>query len=440
MKKQITLILLFITVNLFGSNLIELSFVASDIAYSVKHNKLYALVDIMNRKYGNRIVEIDVNTGEVKRSLFVGCQPFKIRITSDENYAWISFLEIPFMKRVDLNSFVVDKEVYLGPSQKASSGNKRNSFVFCTNFTILPNENNELAMSLRAAFYKEAIVHYLNDTILPKKLIPEIGYYFFPVCLEPLSGPYLMGYIQSNMDSGFTIMKLEDDGLVVEKLVKGLFSVGPDVRRNWFKVHNDTLYHAGGMIIDATDVSGITVAGKCENDFIDDQYGFIFSDNYDAYAYPNYHNDSVFLTFYDKNTFEPFDSVFLMKYQYQQIMMIIDLIEIRPGMYAILIGKDYGVFKIHIVYAKPLGTEEEQAVRQIKIYPNPASGKIFVKGLPEHKTIDAYDVLGRHVSTWETHELTSEIKIGDLKKGIYLLKISDPDNNSTDFVKKIIVQ
>ena len=444
MRKQIAIFLLLIAGhNLFGSNIISLPYLTNDIVYSEKHDKLYALIDVMDTEYGNRLVEINTSTGEIERSLFVGSQPWRIRLTTDENYAWLSFSAIPFMKRIDLNSFAIDKKVFLGPSQKHASINNRNSQILCYNFTVFPNENNKLAIGIKSTstFAYEGIVLYSNDTIQPKRILPYVHTFNFPVSIEPvLDNTYIIGHSQTSISSTFTTMKVVNDGLEMQDEFEGLIEVNGPLRRNWIKVHNDTLYVAEGIIIDATDISDLEVIGKCENDVIGDLYGFTFSEIHDAYIYPNFHNDSVFLTSYDNQSFEAYNSVFLMEYQFYQVMMITQLEVINTNRFAIVIGKDYGTFSVRIIDTQETGVEEEITNREFEIYPNPIRDKLYVNGLPKHKIICIYDITGRSINTWETHEITAEIKLNKLTQGIYFLKIIDPVNNSTDFVKKIIIQ
>lgn len=440
MIRIISAILVLIAINnLFGSNVISLPYLTSDIVFSSKHDKVYALIDAMDTEYGNRLIEINISTGEIERSLFVGSQPSQIRLTTDEDYAWISFYAIPFMKRVDLSSFVIDKKVYLGPSQQSYPW-ERNSHIICYNFSVFQNENNKLAMGLKTAFIfdEEGIVLYRDDTIQPNRIPESIN---LPLCIEPVkNNSYLIGHKQTSSSSVFTTMKVVDDGLEIQNEFEGLIETNGPLRRNRIKVHNDTLYVAEGIVIDASDISDLHVIGTCQNDVIGDLYGFAFSQIHDAYLYPNINNDSIYLTFYDNNSFEAYDSVFLMEYHFYQIMMITKLEVIDQNRFAIVIGKDYGTFSIRIIDVLGSGTEEELAHGQFEIYPNPATDKLYVKGLPQQKTINVYDIAGRLINTWNTKEIISEIEIGKLKKGIYLLIITDSDNNSTHFAKKIIIQ
>jgi hypothetical protein len=360
---------------LFSSSVIELPYRTSDIEYSPVRDKLYALIDEMDVEYGNHLAELNPVTGAVERTVFVGSMPSKMRLTTDENYAWISFNAIPFVKRVDLNSFTVDKKVYLGPSIQYSSY-ERNSQILSTNFTGFENENNTLAIGLSTAFVfdYEGIVLYRDDTIQPVR-VPDISY--VPACLEPvLDNTYLVGHKQTSTKSVFTTMNVLENGLEVLEQFEGLIEANGQGRRNWFKMHNDTLFVAEGMVIDATDVTNLEVVGTCSNDVIGDRYGFTFSELHDAYIFPNLTGDSVYLTLYDKHTSEAYDSLFIMEYPHYQLVMLLELEVINSSTFSFLIGKDYGLFDLYIVDVLGSGTVDSHVAGAPRVFPNPTSGRI----------------------------------------------------------------
>ena len=68
----------------------------------------------------------------------------------------------------------------------------------------------------------------------------------------------------------------------------------------------------------------------------------------------------------------------------------------------------------------------------ILIYPNPVIDKLFIRGLSNPTKISVYDVLGKLVLSKTT---SSEINVGNLQSGIYILKIVD---NQKEIVRKFI--
>jgi hypothetical protein len=146
------------------------------------------------------------------------------------------------------------------------------------------------------------------------------------------------------------------------------------------------------------------------------------------------------LTFYNKNTFEAFTSAYLLEYPFNQIMLILELEIIDKNKFAILIGKDYGDFTIRIVETNEIGIEAIRAKQPLEIFPNPASGKLYMEGLPVNKRICIYDITGRLIETYERTGITGEIDLGNFNPGTYLLEITDPDGHYNRSVRKIVVQ
>lgn len=97
-RKYLLLLILNLAIqSCFGSFVISLPWVVSDIKYSQIRGKLYAVVDALDAEYGNHIIEINPATGEVERWQYVGSEPVFLRLTTDENYAWITLDNIPYI-------------------------------------------------------------------------------------------------------------------------------------------------------------------------------------------------------------------------------------------------------------------------------------------------------------------------------------------------------
>jgi hypothetical protein len=108
-----------------------------DFVFSPKLNKVFALIYPTDIEYGNQLIQMNAKSGEIENSLFVGNYPNTTKLTEYEKYAWISFYGKGYVKRVNLNTFTIDKEIYLGPIEKRST-------VTAHGFTSLPNDNNAI--------------------------------------------------------------------------------------------------------------------------------------------------------------------------------------------------------------------------------------------------------------------------------------------------------
>ncbi|WP_333660232.1 T9SS type A sorting domain-containing protein [Chishuiella changwenlii] len=76
--------------------------------------------------------------------------------------------------------------------------------------------------------------------------------------------------------------------------------------------------------------------------------------------------------------------------------------------------------------------------QEIKIYPNPTKDWIYIEGSSSNQIIELYDIAGKLIHTNQHKKLTTiNINIGNLPKGIYLLRIIDK-NTKEIYQKKII--
>ena len=85
-------------------------------------------------------------------------------------------------------------------------------------------------------------------------------------------------------------------------------------------------------------------------------------------------------------------------------------------------------------YSK-LGTNNEvSATSSIVIYPNPVlQNEIFVDGLSAETSLQIFDVNGRIVQTIDKVKNRTKIRLNNLSKGVYIVKV-------TNEYKKIIVK
>ncbi len=96
------------------------------------------------------------------------------------------------------------------------------------------------------------------------------------------------------------------------------------------------------------------------------------------------------------------------------------------------------LFIDNILVEGTLDAIDENQKNTIKIFPNPASNKIFINGLANQKNIivSILDARGTKIISIKNFSEDESIDISDLNKGMYLVKIITPDHEIT---KKLIV-
>ena len=80
-------------------------------------------------------------------------------------------------------------------------------------------------------------------------------------------------------------------------------------------------------------------------------------------------------------------------------------------------------------------SNEAVTQQEVKIYPNPTSGKIEIKNIPENTNLIITNLLGVVVRKFNIKNSSNTIDISDLDSGIYFISSTDQKSN---FAKKII--
>jgi|GEM_PF-1964860 len=104
---------------------------------------------------------------------------------------------------------------------------------------------------------------------------------------------------------------------------------------------------------------------------------------------------------------------------------------------------DFGFHNINVDIVNPLSIESEVLKNTIAIHPNPTKGEFF--NLKNDKQLNInniaiYDLTGKIVlnESINNSAINNRISLSGINSGIYLVKISDENNNSV--TKKLIIQ
>ncbi|MGE4515209.1 MAG: PQQ-dependent sugar dehydrogenase, partial [Chryseobacterium sp.] len=95
--------------------------------------------------------------------------------------------------------------------------------------------------------------------------------------------------------------------------------------------------------------------------------------------------------------------------------------------------------KIFRVTTSTLATNENDLSSQIKIYPNPASKKVFIEGIKDKNTIvEIMNTEGRKVLEQSKIENDKSINISGIPAGVYFINLNS--GNQKVYSKKLIIQ
>lgn len=94
------------------TNMVEVN--ANDVVYDPFSHRLYASVGSTDVTYGNNLVVIHPETGEIESSTFVGSEPKKVAISSDGQYVYVGLDGSGRVSRYNVPSGTVDLDFSLG--------------------------------------------------------------------------------------------------------------------------------------------------------------------------------------------------------------------------------------------------------------------------------------------------------------------------------------
>lgn len=95
--------------------------------------------------------------------------------------------------------------------------------------------------------------------------------------------------------------------------------------------------------------------------------------------------------------------------------------------------------KIFKITTTSLGTNENSISTQIKVYPNPASKKIFIEGMKDkNTTVEIISFEGRKVLEQGKIENDNSVNISGIPAGVYFINLNS--GNEKSYSKKIIIK
>jgi len=273
--KKITFLLIFsYCINLNAQTTIK-NIVANDLVYSTIKNKVFAVVSSVDYQYGNSLIQWNPNNGEVEKAVYVGSDPSRIKLTFDENYAYVSFSSIGYLKRIDLNTFLVDKEISLGPIDNSAT-------AYAMDFEIIPNTIDRVVVSRTVSNYNdyfEDLVLYIDGELQPQKILKyqDGRDYLIVEIVAKSDGKTIFGY--NSASSGFNCYRIavSDTGV---SIIDGFDNLIEDHCK--IKIHDDNVYSGNGRVINAF-AEVPSIMGVCPVGTVNDGYGFTVSEIHEAY-------------------------------------------------------------------------------------------------------------------------------------------------------------
>lgn len=219
----------------------HLELVPNDIAFDKYSNILFASVPGNANSYANSIVFIDIPSGVISSSIFVGNEPDRLEVADDGSYLYVALNKTGTVKRINLNTGIVDLEFALG------SGN---CGLFRVEDMVILKDNPESIVISRENTNcypgHEGVAVYDNGIMRPI----VTGNFEGNNEIEP-SGVDTIIYGYDNEKSGsegfgFRHLAITEQGIEVETLTTGLISGFSTT----IKFSDGYVYSSDGTVID----------------------------------------------------------------------------------------------------------------------------------------------------------------------------------------------
>jgi hypothetical protein len=229
-----------------ASGIIRLPLAANDLVYDPNTQKVYASVPGSGGSFGNSLAAIDPMTGTMSTPVFLGSEPRKLAISSNNQYIYAGLDGIGAVRRFDLASQTPGLQFSLG-------GSLFNGPRYVDDMAVLLDDPNAVAISRRnfsTSPHFEGVAIY--DSGIPRP--NEIGNGFSTEVIELSSSPSrLYGYNTESTGFDYRKILVNSSGLsLTPSTSTGLAGFNIDL-----KYDNGNIYSSNGKVINAE--SGATV-------------------------------------------------------------------------------------------------------------------------------------------------------------------------------------
>jgi len=251
MKNPILILLLtFLFFSVNSQNVISINIKANKLQFDSKRNKIYASINGLDVTHGNSLVKLNPLTGAIEKSIYVGSEPAELALTKDTNYLYIAFDGASFVKRVSLDSFVVDRTVSIGTNSLGALFAQDIATVKQSADLIVVARKNTASSPIHAG-----VAAYYKGIKLPGETPGHTG----SNAIESANDSnFVVGFNTESTESGVRKMTIDSISGVT------LISTTPNLPmgRN-IEYHDRLIYASSGKVLDPF-TSPPTIVGTCQ--------------------------------------------------------------------------------------------------------------------------------------------------------------------------------
>lgn len=215
------------------------------IAYDPARNFIYASCPSSAFPYGNNIVAVNPDTGDVVKSVFIGSEPNQLAISDDSQYLYVALDGASAIRRLNLATFQPDQQFALdqGQTQNLIGGYA----LYVADMKVVPGQPNVVVVARRYNGLSPdyaGTAAYDNGVMRPKATPTHTGSRAFAFGGSPA---VLWGLI--NNGGGMQKLTLDSTGIVIAsgnqfgQDISGVFA-------NSMKFDSGLFYLDSGQIVD----------------------------------------------------------------------------------------------------------------------------------------------------------------------------------------------
>ncbi|MEZ4721737.1 MAG: T9SS type A sorting domain-containing protein [Flavobacteriales bacterium] len=386
-------------------------------AYNHQEDLVYAIVPAYAPRLKNSIVVIDPETGNFLDSLQLDHEPAHIRITADDAFIYVSYLDHPSIAKFKVPELTQSSIINLEYD---------NVSYYSNNFIILGNSDTSIAVLESLSPNQTALLSvYKNGIHLDSSY--QISHSEIVMACNEI-GTRLFA---NNQSSGWDFFEfsVQPSGIRFEyetNLVKRETNTG-------IKIYKNQMLTSYGELYDLTDTIPIKTGQFYLGYNGSHQESFEIGINSNRAAFITYEltNHQPWLYLFDTSNFarvEPNTKIDLVNSFIPESNYCWDLKEAKNDRYILLFGNRFKVYEAgHLIIVQrsyPASILTTDAKGSLCVYPNPAIDVITLDGLETSIDYEITDTQGRIVHSAKTQP-DQLIDVSHLVSGTYFLNCDE---------------
>ena len=216
-----------------ANGIIQLPLAANDLVYDSNGHKVYASVSGFAGSFGNSVAPIDPQTGVIDTPIFIGSEPGRLAISSDNQFIYAGLLGIPAIRRFSIGSQTAGLQFTMGSDANFGP-------IYAEDIEVVPGYPHSVAVSRQTAstphhagvaVYDDGVMRHTATTS------PHTG---SNVIEFSATGTTLYGYNNETTEFGLRKLAVTTDGVSIVNEILGVMPFDADIKHDAGVVYSAT--------------------------------------------------------------------------------------------------------------------------------------------------------------------------------------------------------